>query len=104
MRAHFIGVCGTGMGSLALLFREAGHEVSGSDARFDPPMDEVLRGAGVMLRAGYAAEHVEGRPDLVVVGNVVRRDNPEALAVERMGLEKTSMSGALRVHFLRDHK
>ncbi len=104
MRIHLTGVCGTGMGSLALLFREAGHEVSGSDARFDPPMSDVLRDGGVRLREGYAVDNVASRPDLVVVGNAIRRDNPEAAAVEALGLARTSMSGALREHFLRGRK
>jgi UDP-N-acetylmuramate: L-alanyl-gamma-D-glutamyl-meso-diaminopimelate ligase len=104
MRVHLTGVCGTGMGSLALLFREAGHEVSGSDARFDPPMGDVLRAGGVALFEGYAAENLDAGPDLVVIGNAIRRDNPEAIATEERRLARTSMSGALRAHFLRGRK
>ena len=104
MHVHLIGVAGTGMGSLASLFRRAGHRVTGSDLRFDPPMGEVLKRAGVECKTGYAAEHLSSRVDLVVVGNVVRKDNPEALAAEAMGLERTSMSRALREHFLLKRK
>lgn len=104
MRVHLTGVCGTGMGSLALLFREAGHDVTGSDMRFDPPMGDVLRAGGVVLRQGYSAEHVADRPDLVVIGNAIRRDNAEAVAAEQLGLSRTSMSGALRDHFLKGRR
>ncbi len=100
MRVHLVGVAGTGMGSLATLFQKAGHRVSGSDARFDPPMGDVLAKAGVTLHEGYAAEHLASALDLVVVGNVIRKDNPEALAAEARGLARSSMSQALREHFL----
>jgi UDP-N-acetylmuramate: L-alanyl-gamma-D-glutamyl-meso-diaminopimelate ligase len=95
-----IGVAGTGMGSLASLFRRAGHRVTGSDARFDPPMGDVLRSAGVECMEGYEADHLAPGIDLVVVGNVIRRDNPEAVAAEARSLRRTSMSLALREHFL----
>src|SRR5579884_2570754 len=100
MRVHLVGVSGTGMGALAALFVEAGHEVSGSDVAFDPPIGPALEGLGVRCVRGYDAAHVADRPDLVVVGNAIRRDNPEAQAVEQLGLRRTSMSGALREHFL----
>ena len=98
MKVHLVGICGTGMGSLAMLFRDAGHEVSGSDQAFDPPMGPALKDAGVRCLVGYDASHVDG--DLVVVGNAIRKDNPEARAAEERGLARTSMSAALREHFL----
>lgn len=100
MRVHLVGVSGTGMGALAALLVEAGHDVSGSDVAFDPPIGPALRGLGVHCMQGYDASHLEPRPDLVVVGNAIRRTNPEAEAVERAGLPRASMSGALREHFL----
>jgi UDP-N-acetylmuramate: L-alanyl-gamma-D-glutamyl-meso-diaminopimelate ligase len=100
MRVHLVGVSGTGTGALASLFREAGHEVSGSDAAFDPPIGPTLRALGVRCFEGYDAAHVEASVDLVVVGNAIRRNNPEAEAAERLGVKRTSMSGALREHFL----
>ena len=100
MRVHFIGVAGTGMGALALLFRDAGHDVTGSDAAFDPPIGPALEAAGIACLRGYDAAHLDGRPDLVVVGNVIRRDNPEATRVREMGIPARSMSAALREHFL----
>ena len=104
MHVHLIGVAGTGMGSLASLFRRAGHRVTGSDVRFDPPMGDVLAEAGVECLTGYAAEHLVQGVDLVVVGNVIRKDNPEAIAAEARGLRRSSMSRALREHFLARRK
>jgi UDP-N-acetylmuramate: L-alanyl-gamma-D-glutamyl-meso-diaminopimelate ligase len=99
-----LGVSGTGMGALATLFREAGDDVSGSDAAFDPPVGPMLRSLGVRCLQGYDAANLEPRPDLVVVGNAIRRTNPEAQAVEALAvggaLAKTSMSAALRERFL----
>lgn len=101
MRVHLVGVSGTGMGALAALFVEAGHEVSGSDVAFDPPIGPALQAMNVRCLAGYEAAHLaEPRPDLVVVGNAIRKTNPEAIEAERLGLARTSMSAALREQFL----
>lgn len=96
MRIHIVGVAGTGMGSLAGLLVKLGHEVSGSDVRFDPPMGPLLGAWGVNPRVGFKAENLADRPDLVIVGNVCRRDNPEANAAREMGLEFTHIAGALQ--------
>ncbi len=103
MRVHLVGVSGTGMGALAVLFREAGHEVSGSDVAFDPPIGPTLRANGVRCFEGYEAAHVDpvhSSLDLVVVGNAIRRGNPEADAAERSGVRRAAMSAALREYFL----
>ncbi len=100
MHVHLVGISGTGMGALAALFVEAGHEVSGSDVAFDPPIGPALRELRVRCLEGYDASHLTPSPDLVVVGNAIRRDNPEAVAAEQLGLPRASMSGALREHFL----
>jgi UDP-N-acetylmuramate: L-alanyl-gamma-D-glutamyl-meso-diaminopimelate ligase len=100
MRVHLVGVSGTGMGALAALFREAGDDVSGSDVAFDPPVGPALLGLGIRCLRGYDAAHLEPRPDLVVVGNAIRRGNAEAAEAERLGLSRSSMSGALRERFL----
>ena len=100
MHVHFIGVSGTGMGALAILFRERGARVTGSDLAFDPPIGPALVAAGVECLPGYDAAHLDPAPALVVVGNAVRRDNPEAMFAEARNLSRTSMSGALREHFL----
>jgi UDP-N-acetylmuramate: L-alanyl-gamma-D-glutamyl-meso-diaminopimelate ligase len=88
------------MGALAALLREAGDDVSGSDVAFDPPIGPTLDALGVRCMRGYAAENLEPRPDLVVVGNAIRRDNVEAAAAERLGLPRASMSATLRDRFL----
>jgi UDP-N-acetylmuramate: L-alanyl-gamma-D-glutamyl-meso-diaminopimelate ligase len=78
MRLYFMGICGTAMGHVALLARELGHEVSGADTGIYPPMSDVLRAAGVTMHEGYDAARLEAlAPDLVVVGNVTARGQPE---------------------------
>lgn len=98
--AHFVGVCGTGMGALAILFQDAGWDVSGSDTSFDPPIGPALEARGIRCLKGYDPAHLTPTPDLVIVGNVIRRDNPEATFVRENGLEARSMSSALRSVFL----
>ena len=100
MRVHLVGVAGTGMGQLAKLLRDAGHEVTGSDVSFDPPMGPALEAAGIRCLPGWRAENVTSDVELVVVGNAIRRDNVEALRAIELGLPRTSMSGALRERFL----
>ncbi len=78
MRLYFIGICGTAMGHAALLAREFGHEVCGSDTEVYPPMSEVLRQANVKIFEGYDHGRITAlRPDLIVVGNVVTRGHDE---------------------------
>ncbi len=95
MHVHLIGVAGMGMGALAGALVRAGHDVSGSDRAFHPPMGPALRAWGVTLHEGYAAAHLSPRPDLVVVGNVCRRDNPEARAAIDGGFEVVHMPEAM---------
>jgi UDP-N-acetylmuramate: L-alanyl-gamma-D-glutamyl-meso-diaminopimelate ligase len=73
---HILGICGTFMGGVALLARELGYTVSGSDANVYPPMSTQLEAAGITLQEGYLAEHLQPAPDLVVVGNALSRGNP----------------------------
>ncbi|MFO0740986.1 MAG: Mur ligase family protein [Labilithrix sp.] len=100
MRIHLVGVAGTGMGQLASLLKDAGHDVSGSDVSFDPPMGPALEAAGIRCVPGWKAENVGADLELVVIGNAIRRDNVEAVRAEELGLVRTSMSGALRERFL----
>ena len=92
---HLIAVCGTAMGALACMLKDLGYEVTGSDAHVYPPMSTFLEGKGISIAKGFDAKNLAYRPDLVVVGNAVRRDNPESLAVEEMGLSYCSMPQAL---------
>lgn len=73
MHVHIIGICGTFMGGLALLARQAGHTVTGCDAAVYPPMSEQLRAQGITLIEGFGAEQIGLKPDMFVVGNVVSR-------------------------------
>ena len=73
MHIHILGICGTFMGGLAALAREAGHRVTGCDSGVYPPMSDQLRGLGIELIEGYGADQLALRPDLFVVGNVVSR-------------------------------
>jgi UDP-N-acetylmuramate: L-alanyl-gamma-D-glutamyl-meso-diaminopimelate ligase len=97
---HFIGICGTGMGTLAAMLHEAGYQVQGSDENIYPPMSTFLTSRGINIKEGYGAENLNPPPDLVVVGNVIRRDNPEAAATIERGLNYCSMPQALHHFFL----
>jgi len=95
MRIHVIGVAGTGMGALAGLLVELGHEVTGSDVAFDPPIGPELQKWGIVCKGGFDPRHLEPAPELVVVGNVCRRDNPEAVHAFEQKLAVTHIAGAL---------
>ncbi|MBT8148768.1 MAG: UDP-N-acetylmuramate:L-alanyl-gamma-D-glutamyl-meso-diaminopimelate ligase, partial [Gammaproteobacteria bacterium] len=82
MHIHILGICGTFMGSLALLARELGYRVTGVDEQVYPPMSTQLEQAGIALYEGYAQHGLDRlAPDVVVVGNALSRGNP---AVEYM--------------------
>ncbi|AZB93753.1 MULTISPECIES: UDP-N-acetylmuramate:L-alanyl-gamma-D-glutamyl-meso-diaminopimelate ligase [Acinetobacter] len=73
MNLHILGICGTFMGSLALLARDLGHKVTGSDLNVYPPMSTQLENAGITLMQGYDRSHLQPHPDLVIVGNAMKR-------------------------------
>ncbi|KAA0014296.1 UDP-N-acetylmuramate:L-alanyl-gamma-D-glutamyl-meso-diaminopimelate ligase [Billgrantia pellis] len=100
MHLHILGICGTFMGSLALLARDLGHTVTGSDTGVYPPMSTQLAEAGIDLCDGYRADNLSSRPDLVVVGNALSRGNPEVEAVLDMGLPYVSGPQWLAEHVL----
>jgi UDP-N-acetylmuramate: L-alanyl-gamma-D-glutamyl-meso-diaminopimelate ligase len=89
------------MGSFAGLLKQAGHRVTGSDSAFYAPMGEALVRWGIETRTGFDPAHLEPAPDLVVVGNVCRPDNPEARAAIDRGLTYMSFPAALHAMFLR---
>jgi len=74
-RVHILGICGTFMGGVALLARELGYEVTGSDVNVYPPMSTMLDTAGIAVQEGYSSEHLKPAPDLVVIGNALSRGN-----------------------------
>lgn len=90
MRIHILGIGGTFMTGVALLARELGHEVVGSDGPLYPPMSEVLADANIRVCEGYRPEHLRPAPDLVVVGNIIARGNPAAEYVLDRGLPYVS--------------
>lgn len=96
MRIHILGICGTFMGGLAMLARQLGHEVTGSDANVYPPMSTLLEKQGIELIQGYDASQLDPQPDLVIIGNAMTRGNPCVEAV----LEKNIpyMSGPQWLH------
>lgn len=104
MHVHLIGVAGTGMSALAALLTEAGHSVSGSDTAFDPPVGPYLRALGIECLDGWNPANLDRPIDCVVVGNVCRRDNPEAREAIRRGLRTVSMPGSLADQVLEARK
>jgi len=97
---YLIGIGGTGMGSLAGLLAAAGYSVRGSDEKLYPPMSDQLEALGIPVCEGFSADNLEPAPDLVIVGNVCRPENPEAVALWRRGLPFLSMPEALDRLFL----
>lgn len=101
---YFMAIGGTGMAPLACLLQEQGHRVRGTDGPLYPPMSTLLERAGIHPRVGYDPAHFEPRPDLVIVGNAIHRNNPEAVEAERLGLSVLSMPQALARFFLSRHR
>ncbi|GAB4299103.1 MAG: UDP-N-acetylmuramate:L-alanyl-gamma-D-glutamyl-me so-diaminopimelate ligase [Methylophaga sp.] len=101
MHIHILGICGTFMGGLALLARELGITVTGSDANVYPPMSDQLAAAGIDVMEGYDPTHLEPAPDLVVMGNAMTRGNPAVEYVLNQGLPYVSGPQWLAEHVLR---
>ena len=100
MHLHILGICGTFMGSLALIARAAGHRVTGCDAGVYPPMSTQLEEQGIALIEGFEADQLALKPDLFVIGNVVTRGNPLMEAILDAGLPYTSGPQWLGEHVL----
>lgn len=105
MHIHILGICGTFMGGLAAIAREAGHKVTGCDANVYPPMSEQLRALDIELIEGYGADQLALKPDLFVIGNVVTRSRPQDYALMEAildaGADYTSGPQWLAEHVLR---
>src|SRR3990172_9825823 len=97
---HLIAACGVGMASLAGMLKEKGIRVTGSDANVYPPMSTQLASLGIGLFSPYAAGNIPEDADLIVVGNAVSRDNPEAQEAVRLGLPILSFPQAVAEYFL----
>jgi len=102
-RVHLVGVGGTGMGAFAGMLKAAGYLVTGSDENVYPPMSDMLRAWGIDVFTPYAAENLDrAKPDLVIIGNVIRRVNPEATAVRERGIAQMSFPAAFGALILAD--
>ncbi len=99
---HILGICGTFMGGIALLARELGYRVTGSDANVYPPMSTQLEAAGIGLEEGYEPAHLQPHPDCVVVGNAMSRGNPAVEYMLDAGLRYTSGPQWLAENILAD--
>jgi UDP-N-acetylmuramate: L-alanyl-gamma-D-glutamyl-meso-diaminopimelate ligase len=98
---HFLGICGTAMGSVAAALRERGFTVSGSDENVYPPMSIFLEKKGIAITEGYRAENIPADADVVVIGNAMKRGNPEVEAVLNRKLFYLSLPEVLKNYFLR---
>lgn len=100
MHIHILGICGTFMGSLAILARAQGHKVTGSDQNVYPPMSDLLTEQGIELIQGYDPAQLTPRPDMVVIGNAMKRGNLCVEAVLNQGIPYTSGPQWLHDHVL----
>ncbi len=102
MKIHMSAICGMGMGSLAQLLKASGHEVTGSDKSYYPPMSTLLEGLGIEIKTGFNPDNISPDTDLVIVGNAVKKENPEAIETLRRGLKYYSFPKALDEMYLKD--
>lgn len=100
MRIHILGICGTFMGGLAVLAKQAGHTVTGCDANVYPPMSTQLRDQGIDLMEGYSPDQISEQIDLYVVGNAISRGNPLMEEILNRGLPYTSGPAWIGEHIL----
>jgi UDP-N-acetylmuramate: L-alanyl-gamma-D-glutamyl-meso-diaminopimelate ligase len=102
MHIHILGICGTFMGGLAVLAKEAGHKVTGCDSNVYPPMSTQLEAQGIELIEGFGPDQVSLQPDLYVIGNVVSRGNPLMEEILNRGLPYTSGPQWIGEHILQN--
>ncbi|MFQ6083081.1 MAG: UDP-N-acetylmuramate:L-alanyl-gamma-D-glutamyl-meso-diaminopimelate ligase, partial [Candidatus Aminicenantia bacterium] len=101
MKIHLMGICGTGMASLAGLLKEKGYNITGSDDNFHPPMGDMVKKLKIPLFKDYQPENIPPGVDLVIIGNVISRGNPEAEYVLNKNIPFKSMPQALYEFFIR---
>jgi UDP-N-acetylmuramate: L-alanyl-gamma-D-glutamyl-meso-diaminopimelate ligase len=99
---HVMGIAGTAMGSLAGMLKDAGYAVTGSDKAVYPPMSDYLAGLGIPVMQGFVAKNLDHKPDLVVVGNVIRAEYEEAQALLGSDIPYMSFPQVLGELFLRE--
>ncbi len=101
---HLTAICGTGMGTLACMLEASGFKVTGSDVNIYPPMSEQLKEHKIPVFDGFKPENLDHGPDLVIIGNAISRDNPEAVAVMERQIPYMSMPQAVNRFIARDKK
>jgi UDP-N-acetylmuramate: L-alanyl-gamma-D-glutamyl-meso-diaminopimelate ligase len=101
---HLIGICGTGMASLAGILKHKGYAVTGSDENIYPPMSHFLEDLSIPVLKGYSPDNLNSMPDLVIIGNVVTRHNPEAIRLSQLKIPYLSFSQALRHFAMKDKR
>lgn len=104
MRIHILGICGAFMAGIAVLAKQAGHKVSGSDEQVYPPMSTQLAAEGIALLSGYDPSHIDASLDYVIVGNVIRRGNPAMEYVLEKNIPYTSGPQWLAEHLLKNRR
>jgi UDP-N-acetylmuramate: L-alanyl-gamma-D-glutamyl-meso-diaminopimelate ligase len=100
-RIHFIGICGTGMASLAAMLKDNGYDITGSDEGVYPPMSDFLARKEIPVFPGYDVRNLQTNPDLIVVGNALSRGNPEIESMLNGRMPFVSFPEALKYFFLR---
>jgi len=98
---HFSAICGTAMASLAVLLKNRGHRVTGSDENMYPPMSDFLEENRIEVTTPYQAENLQPHPDFVVLGNALSRGNPEVEYALQAHLHYLSMAELLKNEFIR---
>lgn len=101
---HFIGICGTAMGSVAAAMKQAGYTISGSDAGIYPPMSTFLEDQGIELMSGFKPENIPDGADTIIVGNAISRGNEELEHVLEEKRHYTSLPEVMKHHFLQDSR
>ena len=98
---HFVGICGTAMASVAAMCRDAGYAVTGSDEKVYPPMSTFLESRGIRILTGHVESNLDHRPDLIVIGNAMKRGNPEVERAWDERLNCCSLPELVREFFIR---
>jgi UDP-N-acetylmuramate: L-alanyl-gamma-D-glutamyl-meso-diaminopimelate ligase len=101
-KLHFVGICGTAMGSVAAALRDRDFVITGSDESVYPPMSTFLESKGIALRSGFRPENIPDDADVIVIGNAMKRGNPEVEAILNRKLCYVSLPELLKELFLRD--
>ncbi len=99
---HMMGICGTAMASLAGLLKDRGFHITGSDSNPYPPMSTQIESLGISIQKGYKASNLNPRPDFVIVGNVISRNNEEAQELMRLQIPYTSLPKAMGDFIIED--